>query len=237
MTTTFAPQWDTKLRNILSKATLSKGMGSRKDPCSLAAINLAITGELIDTVPACMSRVVGTWIIPIQDAMPAEMRNSPQWKELLPLAAGTGRDHELLWARIVLDWMWTAVLPELQPTADDIGFGKAWNKMCKDRTPAQAMEAANEAMRWSRIDDEATSAASSAATHAQSALIAFPKTPGEVTVYAPEAVNHVGDAATRTSEAARHASQEQLWERFDPCSLLERLCKPVQPDQEDQYTP
>ena len=229
MTTTLAPQWRKKLTDILDQATLSKGLGSRHNPCSLAAINLAITGELIDTIPSCMSRVIGTWIIPIQDSMPEEMRNSERWKTLLPLAASTGRDHELQRATMVMEWMWSKVLGELQHTADNIGFGKAWARMCHDRTPSKAISASNEALKWAKVDRDATESASSAAKHAHSALLAFPKSLGEVTFYAPQTTNYVGDATERASEAARHAPPATIWENFDPCGLLERLCQPPDP--------
>jgi hypothetical protein len=71
--------------------TLPSGLGTEESACSIAAINLALTGELTDDIPDCMSEVIGRWIIPTQDAMPAELRNSPRWKSLLPLAAGTGQ--------------------------------------------------------------------------------------------------------------------------------------------------
>ena len=74
--------------------TLPSGVGTKESACSIAAINLALTGRLTDRIPDCMSEVVGKWIIVVQDAMPDKMRNSPAWKSLLPLAAGTGRERE-----------------------------------------------------------------------------------------------------------------------------------------------
>ena len=41
-----------------------------------------------------MSRTIEEWIITIQDALPKNLRNAPEWRQLLPLAVGTGRSRE-----------------------------------------------------------------------------------------------------------------------------------------------
>ena len=129
-----------KIADFLAEHQLSSGLGTAEEPCSIAAINLALTGRLSDDIPECMSLTIGRWIIRVQDAMPDAIRNSPQWKALLPLAAGTGRDPALEQRRaaLLLDWMWSAVLPELQPLADAGGFGAAWRTMLTDRTSRAA---------------------------------------------------------------------------------------------------
>ena len=118
---------------------LAKGLGTRKRRVRIAAINLALSGELTDRVPECMSLVVGKWIIGVQDAMPDAMRNGSEWKRLLPLAAGTGRGSEPERAAIILEWMWATVLPSVQEIATAGGFGEAWATMCSSRT-AEAAE-------------------------------------------------------------------------------------------------
>ena len=126
---------------------LPRGLGTKEEACSIAAINLALTGELTDAIPDCMSLVIGRWIIRVQDSMPDEMRNSPRWKELLPLAAGTGRDVGLedKRMRLISEWMWTQVLPRVQPIADRYGFGTQWRVMCTEKTAAAAEAAARAA--------------------------------------------------------------------------------------------
>ena len=121
------------------------GIGTEEAACSIAAINLALTNILTDTIPDCMSAVIGRWIIGVQDAMPDDMRNSPAWKSLLPLAAGTGRGHEPQRLAILFDWMWTAVLPTLQPIADKGGYGNAWSRMLTEKSAAAADAAARAA--------------------------------------------------------------------------------------------
>ena len=114
---------------------IPSGLGTEEAACSVAAINLALSGEFTDRVPDCMSKVIGVWIIRIQDAMPATMRNSREWKELLPLAANTGREWEQEKKRldIIVEWMWT-VLHLAQPVADTKGYGDAFRRVCKERT-------------------------------------------------------------------------------------------------------
>lgn len=121
---------------------LAKGLGTKEKACSIAAINLALTGKLTDTIPDCMSVVVGKWVIGVQDAAPASVcRDNPRWRALLPLAAGTGREREKERLDVLMEWMWGTVLPLVQPIADAIGFGAKWRELCEKRTPEAAARA------------------------------------------------------------------------------------------------
>ena len=126
---------------LAAHPTLTVGVGTEEAACSVAAINMALTGELTDRIPVCMSRVIGRWIIAVQDMMPAEIRNSAGWRDLLPLAAGTGRAHEEERRAITLAWMWDT-LALIQPVADRRGYGDAWRRMTTDRTAESARAAA-----------------------------------------------------------------------------------------------
>ncbi len=101
--------------------------------CSIAAINLALTGELTDRIPACMSDALGTWIIIVQDGMPHKMRNSKEWREMLPYAAGTGRKLEAERSAAIIDWLWESVLPAATDYAKKNGFGDDWKQMLAKR--------------------------------------------------------------------------------------------------------
>jgi hypothetical protein len=144
--TTLTDQQRAAIAAKLETMTLPRGLGDAHAACSIAAINLALTGRLTDDIPECMSEVIGRWVITVQDAMPDQMRNSPEWKRLLPLAAGTGRQHEDERLALILDWMWGTVLPMLQPQADAGGYGPEWRTMCEQRTEGAA-EAAQAAAR------------------------------------------------------------------------------------------
>lgn len=166
----------------------------------MAAINLALTNTLTDKIPECMSEVVGKWIIRVQDEIPDEIRNSPEWKRLLPLAAGTGRDREEERLAVIMGWMWGTVLPSLQDVADDGGFGVEWTRMTEERTKAASAAA------WAAAD-AATAAASAARAAYATAL----------------AARDAAWAAEAAAEAAASAASAAAWETFDPVGVLTRL--------------
>jgi hypothetical protein len=80
-----------KIRKFVSDHYIPTGIGTTDSACSIASINLALEGRLTDDIPACMSPIIGEWIIRVQDEMPDDLRNDKSWKNLLPYAAGTGR--------------------------------------------------------------------------------------------------------------------------------------------------
>ena len=190
----------------LAGMTLPSGLGDEHNACSIAAINLALSGRLTDEIPDCMSEVVGRWIIGVQDSMPDEMRNSPRWKSLLPLAAGTGSEHEQERLAIIIDWMWSTVLPALQPLADAKGFSAAWSRMTTERTDEAAWAEAAEAAKAAAWAAEAAARAAAARAAARAAAAG-------------------AGWAAEAAEAAEAAAEalEAAWDQFDPCGLLERL--------------
>jgi hypothetical protein len=196
--------------------TLPRGMGTEESACSMAAINLALTGQMTDEIPACMSEVVGRWIIRAQDGMPDEMRNSAVWKSLLPLAAGTGRDHERERKAIIKDWLFDIVLPHIQPIADAGGYGEQWRAMCEERTPAEG---------WAAAGAAAGAAAEAAWAAAETARAAW-----DAADWAAESTNRgaawmAADRAARAAWITALASGDpgKAWEHFDPCGLLQKL--------------
>jgi hypothetical protein len=176
------------IADYFANRTIPSGLGTRESACSIAGINLALTGTLTDKIPDCMSEVIGHWIIVIQDSMLSSIRNSARWKSLLPYAAGTGRNKETERLAIILDWMWGTVLPSVQTTADERGFRAEWETMLTERT-AYAANAAR----------MAASAAEWAARAAKT-------------------VRWVAEAGP-----VKLTSTTAVWEKFDPCGLLERM--------------
>jgi len=167
--TIYTPEVQKKLETYLATHELPVGVGTEESACSIAAINLALTGKLTDDIPDCMSAVLGRAIITLQDDMPHEMRNSRRYKEWLPHAAGTGRGHEKERLDILMDWMWGTVLPQLQPLADTSGFGEEWKDMCSERTSVAAARAAAYAAYAAYAAADAARAAHAAARTASSA--------------------------------------------------------------------
>jgi hypothetical protein len=204
--TTITQQQQEAIARFLDEKHIPSGLGTTEEACSIAAINLALNGELTDTIPDCMSEVIGKWVIVIQDAMPDEVRNSVEWRRLLPLAAGTGRAYEQERLDIILDWMWGTVLPTVQPVADEFGFGGEWRTMLTERTVTAARDAARNAY--------AATAAAYAARAAARAAYAAP--------YAARAA--YAAAAARAAYAARAVTDaDDYWQTVDPCGLLTKL--------------
>jgi hypothetical protein len=204
----------------LANMHLPSGLGDEHSACSIAAINLALSGRLTAAIPNCMSEVIGRWVIAVQDAMPDAVRNSERWKSLLPMAAGTGRVNEQERLDIILDWMWVTVLPSLQPLADQQGFGKQWQQMTTERTAKSADATAWATLGWATWA-RAAEAAARAAARAARAVEAV-----EAAVEAARAADAVARAAAaRATNAAAADAWATIWVNFDPCGLLERLIK------------
>lgn len=200
--------------------SVARGVGDAESACSIAAINLALTGELTDRVPDCMSRVIGEWIIIIQDAIPAETRNSRRYTELLPLAAGTGRLFEQERLDILLNWMWTAVLPLRQARADRCGHGRSWRNMYEKRTRQAAYSACDDIPRGLpelAIANIAATAATSAAEYAS--MFGIPAISDR---------HHDRHHDRSRSQCVAQAAVDCVavstdWELLDPCALLEKM--------------
>ena len=224
---------------------IPRGIGTKDAACSVAAINLAIDGRLTDTVPECMSLVVGRWIQTVQDNMPDGIRNSGRWRAALPLAAGTGRDREAERLKLILDWMWEAVLPAVQDLADRMLFGTQWRTMCADRT-VHAAEAAAGAAAAARDAADAIADAAAAAGAANAAIADAADAADAAANAAAGAADAIADAAEAIAAAnaaeayaaayAAYAAADAIaatrdddaavaaaWTRFDPAGLLDRI--------------
>ena len=228
------------IATVVKDMVLQQGLGTRESTCSIAAINLALTGELTDTIPDCMSIVIGNWILTVQDTMPSAIRNSSEWKTLLPLAAGTGRTKEKERLALITAWMWDTVLPTLQPIANKNGYGIHWLLMTTERTSdaarsaaAVAKAAANAAIAYSYSADTATVHANASDAAAYAAMevttnVATYTTEGhaaraaKVASYAIKTDTAV--KSTKNNRVSRTAEIDiQTWTTFDPCLLLQQL--------------
>jgi hypothetical protein len=211
------------IADYFANRTIPSGLGTRESACSIAGINVALTGTLTDKIPDCMSEVIGHWIIVIQDSMLSSIRNSARWKSLLPYAAGTGRNKETERLAIILDWMWTVVLPTLQPIANENGFGSEWEAMLREKTERAALAAwsAADAVREEAESETAEYAAESAADAASWAMRVASAVDAATWVGEGRAAANAADAAA--DAAANAAAVEVVWKKFDPCGLLKRL--------------
>jgi hypothetical protein len=205
---------------------IPSGLGTAENACSIACINLALSGRLTDDIPECMSEVVGNWIIRIQDLMPNAMRNSPEWRALLPHAAGTGRSKEIERLAILKEWLFVTVLPTLQGVADSNGFGKEWSEMCSDKTTIAA-DAADAAARAAARAADAATYATDAATRAAANVANVARAAANVARAAANVAN-VATYATDVAYAANVATYAAnaanvAWQSFDVCGVLQKL--------------
>ena len=218
---TWTAEADARLRAYLARNgyIIPVGLGNEDAACSMAAINLALTGVLSDDTPACMSAVVGKWILRAQDVMPDSLRNGAEWRELLPLAAGTGRTYEQERLTLLLDWMWGTALPVVQPLADAGGCGDKWRELCEERSI--------DAARVARMDSHKSCQGLShvAGLAHVAAVAAGHGRAAEAALYASAlggAVEQVA-AAPNSVNAGDSSAVASVWQRLDPVGLLRRL--------------
>jgi hypothetical protein len=206
----------TKIAETVNRMHLPAGLGDKENACSIAALNIALTGELTDVAHPCMSPVIVNWVIKIQDAMPDKLRNSARWKAAIVRIPGTGREHEQERAALILEHMWTVALPMLQPLADAKGFGNEWRRMTIERTPDSARAA----------DWAAGAAAAKAgwtAEEAAGAAASWASSAAKVEEAASADWDAGARAAAWAAGAAAAAGIPNVWTILDPCGLLERL--------------
>lgn len=127
---TLTQEQQDKIAKFINQRHITEGLGDYDAACSIASINLALTGEFTAEIPECMSEIIGNWVIIIQDCMPNNMRNNADWKSLLPSLAGTGRDYENERLDLIYTWLWDEILPEVKPPL----LEDKWQNMMEQRT-------------------------------------------------------------------------------------------------------
>lgn len=239
MSESFTKEDRNKVASFLSTVNLSQGIGFAEMPCSIAAINIALTGKIGDTRPSCMSPVIHRFIIEVQDSAGDEMRNSKEWKALLPWAAGSLDEDEIELERLCLvrDWLWDTVFPNkiMLNTSALAGLRYDWEAMLKGRSQqslnafvvlAEAKSgdyagACAAAAQWALCTYSLTSApccpASMAAESARDACSA-------ADVVARQAwQDRVLSGCENWTGAERISCIEAAWRSFEPAALLRRL--------------
>ena len=137
---TWTSEADERLRVYLARPgyIIPRGTGTREAASSMAAIYMALTGQLANRSPQCMSYVIGRWIELVQDEIPQKVRNEATWRTLLPLAARTGRERESERLDVVVKWIWERVLPTLEPVAHKYDIGTSWRSAVAGRSVRSA---------------------------------------------------------------------------------------------------
>lgn len=197
------------IRAKLNELTLCHGIGDADDSaCTIAAINLALTGQLTDDRPDCVSPVLHGFVISLQDAVPVDMLNGDRWRAVVPLLAGTWPASDTVEKRrleLIVGWMWDR-LASIRDVIPDEGR-PAWDTMLTERT-ADAAYAARAAIYAARTATAAD--AVDAAAYVASATAA----------YATDSI-----AARAVIYAARVSAVDEVtfWSDADPAGLLEQL--------------
>ena len=196
-------QLQERIRAYLPGVELTHGVGTdAQHACTIAAINLALSGKLTDETPDCADEALCRWVILVQDAMPAEMleagdEHGDRWRALIPCIAGTRDDgREEARRELFLAWMWDQIGDETVVAAVPPAARPAWETMLRERTVGAAKSAAAAAK-------SAAAAANLAAYTAKSAI-----------------------AAANLTDAAKSAAAAEVaayWRRADPAGLLLRL--------------
>ena len=155
-TATWTSDADHALRTFLSnpKTLLSPEFGSPDKPCSIGALNLALTGKPSHRIPDCVHEMIGDWIRFIQPAIPPHILNSPDWYSALLLAANSAPKpgfkpyvyllnlfHNDKRINVLNDWLWTDILPLLQPFATRYDFASEWQSMLAHKKRSKAVTA------------------------------------------------------------------------------------------------
>ena len=184
--------------------------------------------NLEDTIPNGMSQVIGAWTSRMNISIPADKRN--EWENLVSEAQSTGREQEAEAERLKLveNWLWKKVLPEIQPVAKERGFGAEWRDLCEERTE-EAQSAVNSKL-WNLAQSAQSTAVVEAVTEALRAVErtrtrrtesmertrrteSIDKIKREVMIWS------VAKAAAKTVSLRSRAA----WEELDPCDLLRKL--------------
>lgn len=191
---------------------LSVGVGTEQSPCSIAAINLALSGRLTDDVPECASPARCAVVIQMQDRIPAAIRDSAEWRAALPLLAGTrGMSEDL--RPILIPWMWERLADPAVIAAVPERALPAWRAMLAAPGDVGLARAAHADAHAAHAYAHAYAAAHAAAYAATSYA-------------APSSAAAAAGAAEAIADADADAA---YWHRANPAALLVRLCTEVTP--------
>ena len=120
-----------KLQEIIDRTDyIPSGLGTDENPCTIAMIHIAYNGELSDEVLECTSDVIAMFAMRIQDLMSWGLRNSKEWREIIPLIPATGKDMEQERLAVLRNWIFEEILPLVDEKAAADGHIAEWLKMC-----------------------------------------------------------------------------------------------------------
>lgn len=213
---------DLKLINGVGDANIP-GIGYA---CTISEINLVLTGKLSDEPHPCISPVIRSWVIKIQDSMPSSIRNSIEWRTAAIRIAGSANGNEKARVELLLNWMWERLADEAVIRALPIDVVDSWRTMCLDnKTYAAAADGAKAAAYGAKAAygaygayAAAKAAEAAAAYYAKAAAAAYYAKAAYAAAYAAEAAAYAAEAAE--ADAADAAA---YWERANLPTVLTDL--------------
>lgn len=219
-----------KVADYLPELNLTHGRGSDEhNACSIAAINLALSGKLSDEPTPCMSLPIRAWVIAVQDAMPIWMmqptdEHGDRWRAALPLVAGTINIPSAPIHAAVRDWMWQALGGDLVPSWIPVQHTKYWGNTLYWRDRPSARTAGHDIERY----EQGTTYLSLAMTRAGETMS---DSSLDITMAAMVVDAMAGAYASTTAPLhARSDAATDYWRLADPAGLLLKLCTLNKPE-------
>ena len=206
-----------------------KGIGATgTSACTIARGWHALTGRLSDDLHPCMSPVVRSWVIAIQDRMPSEIRESTAWRDAAAGIWATGgatREDEKSRTGMVLDWLWGVLSDPDVVAAVPAQAREEWDRMVTTRCTPGAVDAADAAyaaytavyaaLYAARATDAAAAdCAARAADAARAAAYAVADVDAAAATYA---------AADAVRAASAAGEVKAVWTRHNPARVLTAL--------------
>ena len=170
-----------------------------------------------------MSRVIGEWILSVQDHLRADDRNSRTWKNLLPGAAGSGRGRENQILALLINATIERTRPALAPVAARAGVMDAWRQLRTGRGAADAaLRAARAAVRAIENADQRVDGLNSLRASAFTIAQAI-----------EEARSRPAFSARLAGGSLSAAADASGWKTLDPSGLLGDLIAEAKPGDDD----
>lgn len=154
------------------------------------------------------SKIASRWVRFVESELPKKIRNTAKWRAALRKLEICGNEPaaERRRKELLLDWLWTKVMPTLQPRATACGIAREWRKMCKQRTRKVTAET-TETLRSIYMRLYAVGMV------ARAALAAI------------DSDSNYADPGYYTAVAATNAARgaTKCWADWDPAGLLQQL--------------
>jgi hypothetical protein len=172
-----------------------------------------------------LSGVARELVLSLQRTLPRSVMFSPEYEAVIasirsqPVVPGYDAAKEWAETQVVVDWLWTTVLPIVTPAAKDAGFGVAWAEMLAERSVWAAKGASQLADLYYSLE------ASDAATYAAEVIQLTSKFKGSADIVeAMVSAVYAADSATyAATDYTPELTNGAFWLTLDVPALLSRV--------------